>query len=233
MSSEFESACAHVRGLAGKLGNNDLLYFYARFKQAKEGACNSPKPSFYQLTEKSKWQAWKDLGTLSKEEAINQYIERLDLLEPEWRGMEVRDPTANSGWVSVSCPRSDEAELNDADKTVWDRVKEGDVSGLRTEIGNGVSMKDEAGLTLLHWAADRGHCEVAKLLLDAEPSMLNVQDAEGQTALHYAASCGHKGLVLLLLERGADPNIADVEGETANNADTDAGVKAVFNQFIF
>ena len=58
------------------------------------------------------------------------------------------------------------------------------------------------------------------------------QDAEGQTALHYAASCGHKGLVLLLLERGADPNIADQEGETANNADTDASVKAVFNQFI-
>ena len=100
---------------------------------------------------------------------------RLDLLEPEWRGTEVRDPTANSGWVSVSCPHSDEVELNDADKTVWDRVKEGDVSGLRTEIGNGVSMKDEAGLTLLHWAADRGHCEVAKLLLDAEPSILNVQ----------------------------------------------------------
>jgi len=230
MSSDFESACAHVRGLAGKLDNNDLLYFYARFKQAKEGVCNTPKPSFYQLTEKSKWQAWKDLGNLSKEEAIDQYIERLSFLEPDWRGTEAKDPTA-AGWVSVSCPRSDEAELDDADKTVWDRVKEGDVPGLRTEIGKSVDLRDEAGLTLLHWAADRGHCEVAKLLLDAEPLMLNVQDAEGQTALHYAASCGHKDLVLLLLERGADPNIVDHDGEIANNADAEAGVKAVFSQF--
>ena len=99
---------------------------------------------------------------------------RLSFLEPDWRGTEVKDPTA-AGWVSVSCPRSDEAELDDADKTVWDRVKEGDVPGLRTEIGKSVDLRDEAGLTLLHWAADRGHCEVAKLLLDAEPLMLNVQ----------------------------------------------------------
>ena len=45
--------------------------------KAKEGPCSTPKPSFYQLTEKSKWQAWTDLRDLPIEEAKIQYIERL------------------------------------------------------------------------------------------------------------------------------------------------------------
>ena len=74
--AEFEDACKFVRGIVGKVGKDDLLYFYARFKQATEGACTAPKPSFYQLTEKSKWQAWMELGDMSGEEARVQYIER-------------------------------------------------------------------------------------------------------------------------------------------------------------
>ena len=30
---EFEKACLYVRGISGKLSNEDLLFFYARFKQ--------------------------------------------------------------------------------------------------------------------------------------------------------------------------------------------------------
>ncbi len=73
---EFKAACRHVRGLAAKLGKDDLLYFYARYKQAEEGACGTAKPAFYQLTERSKWQAWTDLGQLDRGLAIQQYIDR-------------------------------------------------------------------------------------------------------------------------------------------------------------
>ena len=31
------------------------------------GRCNVEKPSFYQLTEKAKWNAWNDLGNKSRE----------------------------------------------------------------------------------------------------------------------------------------------------------------------
>jgi acyl-CoA-binding protein len=76
LDSEFETACLHVRGLAARLAKEDLLYFYGRFKQAQEGPCQAAKPAFYQFTEKSKWQAWFDLGDLDREVAKQQYLER-------------------------------------------------------------------------------------------------------------------------------------------------------------
>ena len=35
------------------------------------------KPSFYQLTEKSKWNAWKELSGMGRAEAMNQYVEKV------------------------------------------------------------------------------------------------------------------------------------------------------------
>jgi len=211
------------------MSNPDLLYFYSRYKQATEGPCNVPKPSFYQLTEKSKWQAWTDLGELDKETAKSDYIERLDSLEPEWRGKEAKDPT--SGWVAVSCPVS-EKKIPEEDKTVWDRVKEGDTEMLKEILSaENCELKDEGGLTLLHWAADRGHIDVAKHILNASPSCIDRQDDEGQTALHYAASCGHSAMVRLLLSNGANPNHEDSDGIPPTGVDTDPETKQVFAEF--
>jgi len=228
---EFDAACAFVRSAAGKLENKDLLYLYARFKQAVEGVCNAPKPSFYQLKEKSKWQAWMDIGQLGVDEAKSQYIDRLDSVSPDWRGKETKDPA--SGWVSVSCPKPPpEESILDADKTMWDRVKEGDLENLERILDEmEVGVRDENGLSLLHWAADRGHIGIAEIIINKNCSLINSQDAEGLTPLHYASSCGHLAVVRLLLQRGADPNIQDLEGDTPNNYDTDKTIQEVFNEF--
>ena len=66
----FDQAAAYLRGIAGKLDSTSLLFFYARFKQANEGPCNVPKPGFFDFQGKQKWSAWKDLGDLSREEAM-------------------------------------------------------------------------------------------------------------------------------------------------------------------
>ena len=50
-------------------------------------------------------------------------ISRLDEVDPDWRGEEVKDPAA-TGWVSVSCPRPEESSIQEDMKTLWDRVKE-------------------------------------------------------------------------------------------------------------
>jgi acyl-CoA-binding protein len=123
---EFEEATKMVRGnLAATAASEDLLYLYARFKQAKEGPCQAPKPSFYQLTEKSKWSAWSELGALGRAEAMGQYVERVTLLRPGWREEVAREPT--EGWVAVSSPvRAEEP----AELTVWDLVKEGTLAQL-------------------------------------------------------------------------------------------------------
>ena len=55
---------------------NEVIQCF-RFKQAKEGECTVAKPSFYQLTEKSKWNAWKELEGMGRAEAMTQYVEKV------------------------------------------------------------------------------------------------------------------------------------------------------------
>lgn len=230
-AAEFEAACAFVRGAAGRLQKADLLYFYARYKQATEGVCTVAKPSFYQLTEKSKWQAWTDLNDMGAEQAQREYIERLDNLDEDWRQVKVNDPTS-SGWVSVSCPQAPEDDLPEAEKTIWDRVKEGHVDKLQSVLcADTIRLTDENGLTVLHWAADRGHLEAAKLIISNDESVINTQDADGQSPLHYAASCGHGDVVRLLLSNGADPSIMDADQCTADSVAADAKIKEIFEEF--
>jgi len=230
--TEFEAACAYVRGAAGRLDKADLLYLYARYKQATEGVCSTAKPAFYQLAEKSKWQAWTDLKSMGQDQAKLEYIERLDSLHTDWRHSQITDPTASS-WVSVSCPQAPaEEELPEAEKTVWDRVKEGHADKLRPLLNaETLALTDANGLTVLHWAADRGHLEAARLIISAGRSIINQQDEDGQSALHYAASCGHASLVRLLLSEGADPTILDTDGCTPGSVAADAEIKQIFQEF--
>jgi len=240
LEAEFEEATKVVRGrLAATAGQEDLLYFYARFKQAKEGSCSTPKPSFYQLAEKAKWSAWSGLGNMGRTEAMHQYVERVGEVLPGWREEVVREPT--EGWVTVSSPvKAEEASA----LTLWDLVKEGSLPQLAAvldtlqtqvsgELGERVELgllKDPQGLTLLHWAADRGQVEMARLLLERDDKLLDLQDSEGQTALHYAASCGHLDMVRLLLSSGADREVADEEGATACNQETEEAVRRLFHE---
>jgi len=226
----FEKATEFVRGIAGTANSDDLLYFYARYKVATVGPCDVPKPSFYQLTAKSKWQAWKDIGDMCKEDAIMQYIDRLSEIEPEWEGKEAKDPT--SGWISVSCPTTTEAEVLEGDKTAFDWVKEGDGERLFKcvkEDSKVLQEKDEDGLSLLHWACDRGNGEIAGWLIEQTNTLINAQDNDGQTPLHYACCCGHEEIVKLLLDANADSTISDNDGVLPNNSDTEENIKKIFS----
>lgn len=53
------------------------LKFYAYFKQATEGANHYPKPSFWEVVKKAKWDAWTRLGNMTKEEAMTHYVDEL------------------------------------------------------------------------------------------------------------------------------------------------------------
>lgn len=55
-----------------------MLRFYSYYKQATQGPCKSPKPVFWQVVKKSRWEAWSKLGdTLTREDAMNRYVEEL------------------------------------------------------------------------------------------------------------------------------------------------------------
>uniref|UniRef100_A0A6U0U134 ACB domain-containing protein n=1 Tax=Polytomella parva TaxID=51329 RepID=A0A6U0U134_9CHLO len=96
-------------------------------------------------------------------------------------------------------------------------------ANLSSETAPPESARDEEGRTALHFAADRGHIDVAKVLLSYGADV-NAQDVDGSTPLHYAALCQHQEMYNFLLNEGkADPNIEDVDGVSPENVAKENG----------
>jgi ankyrin repeat protein len=73
---------------------------------------------------------------------------------------------------------------------------------------------DVAGFAPLHYAVDRGHLDVVKVLLE-EGANVNTKDENRRTPLHLAALKGHGDMVRLLLGFGAVKNVKSVSGVDA------------------
>ncbi|XP_013106526.1 acyl-CoA-binding domain-containing protein 5 [Stomoxys calcitrans] len=54
-----------------------MLKFYGLFKQATEGPCNGKRPAFWDVVGKAKYDAWNGFRHLTKEKAMQQYVEGL------------------------------------------------------------------------------------------------------------------------------------------------------------
>ncbi len=76
-----------------------------------------------------------------------------------------------------------------------------------------VAMSTIGRNTVLVKAAQSGHADVVRILLDAG-ARLDVRGFMGKTALFWAVERGHAAAAQALLERKADPNIKDVSGLT-------------------
>ncbi|KAJ5012682.1 Superkiller protein 3 [Colletotrichum sp. SAR 10_99] len=80
--------------------------------------------------------------------------------------------------------------------------------GLLLKHNARADVRDSAGQSPLHKCqSESGGVNVAQLLLDNTPGLLNLIDNSGKTALYMACEMGNKGMVKVLLTRGADPNI--------------------------
>ncbi|XP_018544766.1 enoyl-CoA delta isomerase 2 isoform X2 [Lates calcarifer] len=81
---QFEQAKNKLSTLKKDPGNEVKLKIYALFKQATQGPCNTPKPGMLDFVNKVKWDAWKSLGSISQDEARQQYCDLIgSLVEAE------------------------------------------------------------------------------------------------------------------------------------------------------
>uniref|UniRef100_UPI00398EF36D enoyl-CoA delta isomerase 2 isoform X2 n=1 Tax=Pristiophorus japonicus TaxID=55135 RepID=UPI00398EF36D len=78
--AEFDKSKDKLKTLKNDPGNEVKLQIYALFKQATQGPCNSPKPSMLDFINKAKWEAWKALEKIPKEEARQKYVDLIETL---------------------------------------------------------------------------------------------------------------------------------------------------------
>jgi len=107
--------------------------------------------------------------------------------------------------------------------TFWDMglrvdVMMNELDAVKSDLNVGacVNTKGERGMTALHYAAREGNSKIVELLLRFH-AQVNAVDDSGWTPLHYAMYRGHKEVALILLRDGADPDIKNRDGATAED----------------
>ena len=81
LQEQFDAAAAKARSTAVP-SNAIKLQIYGLFKQTTEGpmaaaaaaAADKPRPGIFDPAGRAKYDKWKELGNMSKEEAMKQYI---------------------------------------------------------------------------------------------------------------------------------------------------------------
>uniref|UniRef100_A0ABD2X4E6 Uncharacterized protein n=1 Tax=Trichogramma kaykai TaxID=54128 RepID=A0ABD2X4E6_9HYME len=101
------------------------------------------------------------------------------------------------------------------------RLKHEKVAELLLRKGANPNLADKYGETPLHFICQRSHdvdfAEKFFKITDEinRPVEIDAADKAGVTPLHWAVYNKHKKLAKLLLRRGANPNLADMDGQTA------------------
>jgi ankyrin repeat protein len=121
------------------------------------------------------------------------------------------------------------------DAPVAEAAMRGDAKTVRhlLERGTDVNAAQGDGMTALHWAADRGDVEMARMLVYAGAGLEAATRMAEYTPLHLASRAGHGAAVRALLEAGSDPATATGSGEaTALHLAAAAGDAATISALI-
>lgn len=80
IENEFLISAENIKNSKKKLDNDNLLKLYGYYKQGTIGDCNIETPSFWQVKEQAKWNAWDQCKGLKKKYAMKKYIELVNKL---------------------------------------------------------------------------------------------------------------------------------------------------------
>jgi acyl-CoA-binding protein len=82
LKEQFEAAVAGSKLLTARPDNDTLLKIYSLYKQATEGDAPDDGPSNpFDFIAKAKYNAWSDLGGLTSDAAMQQYIDLINKLK--------------------------------------------------------------------------------------------------------------------------------------------------------
>ena len=125
------------------------------------------------------------------------------------------------GQVPSYTPREQRGseEEHKAGRDLYWAAKNGDVEAVNTLLAAGASVHwgqaTNNGVTPLHAASMKGHCECITPLLEARANVNALCDLKRKSAVARAAEEGHLDAVRLLLGAGADPKLGQAAGGLA------------------
>lgn len=106
-------------------------------------------------------------------------------------------------------------------------------AALLLELGADPCALDDKGSNALMGVAFKGHAAMAQWMLEHTGCDVNHRNLAGQTALMMAALFGQDGVVEHLLAHGADPSLADHQGNTATSLAQGQGLTHILNLLSF
>lgn len=75
LQTEFDAAQTASKNLEERPDNMTLLEIYALFKQATAGDVGGERPGFTDMVGRAKFDAWSAVKGLSKDEAMQKYVD--------------------------------------------------------------------------------------------------------------------------------------------------------------
>jgi len=209
----FELACTAITEFDNISTENQLL-LYGLYKVSTSGPCTAEEPSQLDFVKAAKHKSWQKFSHMSQTKAKQQYISLVTAFGSDPNISE--GDASPDGLESIGASQSRPKLVEVPDSLYTDAV-ENKIDVVREALQKDdrlVNKPDEGGLTLLHYACDREHLELAKMLLEDFGADVNFQDEIGNTGLHSAAYLDSKPLVDLLISHNGDINIANHDGET-------------------
>jgi len=217
LEDEFVEAVQHIGTKTGlRISEEDQRRLFALHTRATRGPPPSSAPSGMH---DEHFRAWTETEKLSKKQALEEYIEIVHRVDPDYFLKDNEEESKPSSQLPPEVRKQLEAagirEFASVDASCLEDVFSSARSGsdLAPFLPSERDAKDEDGITPLIHAVDAEQSGAVAQLIKAKAN-LDIADPQGATALHYAALLGAMPIAKQLINAGADPTLLDEDDAT-------------------